>query len=176
MQRFPIGKALSTYVILWGICVMCLGACTNYAQLAGVRIAIGALEAVIIPGFAILTSSWYLRKEQTFRQCLYYSMNQIFGVSFFDSVPQATAAFQADLQIFASIVVYFLADYVSSKSGGISAWRVIQFFLGGLTVLIGILDFLFIGTPQEVWWLNKEQKVIAHARVAVNASRFLQMQ
>lgn len=60
---------------------MCLGACQNYAQLAAVRVLVGAFEAVIIPGFAILTASWYLRREQTFRQCLYYSMNQIFGVS-----------------------------------------------------------------------------------------------
>jgi len=81
MQRFPIGKALSIFVILWGACVMCLGACNNYAQLAAVRVLVGALEAAVIPGFAILTSSWYLRREQTFRQCLYFMQNQLFGVS-----------------------------------------------------------------------------------------------
>lgn len=76
------------------------------------------------------------------------------------------------MQILASIVIYFLAQRVA-KTGTISAWRVIQFFLGGMTIFCGILDLVLIGTPQEVWWLSKEQKVIAHARVAVNASTYM---
>lgn len=80
-------------------------------------------------------------------------MNQIFG-------------------ILASVIVYFLAKGVE-KSGTIAPWRAIQLFLGGITILCGILDFIFIGTPGEVWWLSKEQKVIAHARVVGNASEWL---
>ncbi|TXT07212.1 hypothetical protein VHUM_03382 [Vanrija humicola] len=150
MQRFPIGKALSVFVILWGACVMCLGACNNYAQLAAVRVLVGAFEAVVIPGFVILTSAWYLRKEQTFRQCLYYSQNQVWG-------------------IVASVAVYFMARAVAN-SGGIAGWRVIQFFMGGLTILCGIFDLLLIGTPDEVWWLKKDDKAIAKARIVTNAT------
>lgn len=51
------------------------GACNNYAQLSGVRILLGWFESVVTPGFAVLTSSWYLRNEQTLRQGMYYSMS-----------------------------------------------------------------------------------------------------
>lgn len=73
------------------------------------------------------------------------------------------------MQIIASVCVYFIALRVS-HSGGMAPWRVIQFFLGGTTVLCGICDLLMIGTPKEVWWLNKQDKKIAHARVVSNAS------
>jgi MFS family permease len=75
IQRFPIGKALSTCIILWGAMVMFLGACNNYAQLVAVRVLLGIFESVVIPGFILLVSSWYLREEQTLRQCFYYSMS-----------------------------------------------------------------------------------------------------
>jgi len=51
IQRFPLGKAISTCIILWGAMVMILGACNNYAQLAAVRVLLGLFECVIIPGF-----------------------------------------------------------------------------------------------------------------------------
>lgn len=152
IQRFPLGKALSICIILWGACVMALAGCNNYAQLAATRVFLGVFESAIIPGFAILTSSWYLRKEQTLRQCCYYSMNTIFG-------------------ILTGVCLYYLADYVT-KTGGMAAWRVINLFLGSLTVAVGIVDFFFIGTPDEVWWLSKREKDMAHCRIVSNASEW----
>lgn len=76
MQRFPLGKALGTCVILWGGVVLLHAACNNYWQLAIVRVLLGWFESVITPGFLMLTVSWYLRKEQTLRQCLYYAMSE----------------------------------------------------------------------------------------------------
>jgi MFS family permease len=76
LQRVPLGKGLSVCVILWGAMVMILGACNNYAGLAVTRTFLGLFECVITPGFAILTTSWYLRSEQTLKQGLYYSMSK----------------------------------------------------------------------------------------------------
>jgi len=76
LQKMPFGKTLAGCVILWGGLVMCLAACNNYAQLVVVRVLIGWFESVITPAFAILTSSWYLRSEQTLRQGVYYSMSE----------------------------------------------------------------------------------------------------
>lgn len=76
LQRFPLGRALAVCVIIWGTMVMCLGACNNYAQLSAVRFLLGWFESVVTPGFAIFTASWYLRKEQSLRQGLYYSMSE----------------------------------------------------------------------------------------------------
>lgn len=51
MQRFPLGKALSTFVIIWGGMVMLLGACNNYWQFSIVRVLLGWFESVVTPGF-----------------------------------------------------------------------------------------------------------------------------
>lgn len=150
IQRFPIGRALSVCVVLWGAMVMILGACNDYAQLASVRVLLGIFESVIIPGFAILTSSWYLRSEQTLRQCAYYCMNTVFG-------------------IISSVCIYYIA-HASQKGNTIATWRIINLFLGSLTVLVGIIDFIFLGAPEEVWWLSKREKEMARARIVSNAS------
>jgi sugar phosphate permease len=54
LQRFPICRALSVCVILWGSMVLLLAACHNYAQLAAVRTLLGWFESVVTPGFALL--------------------------------------------------------------------------------------------------------------------------
>lgn len=41
IQRFPIGKTLSVFVILWGLMVMLTAVCKNYAQLVVVRVFLG---------------------------------------------------------------------------------------------------------------------------------------
>ncbi|TXT12814.1 hypothetical protein VHUM_01215 [Vanrija humicola] len=150
MQRFPLGRALSVCIVLWGGMVMLLAACNNYASLAAVRTFLGWFEAVVTPGFAVLTASWYLRSEQTLRQGMYYAMNTFFSIVF-------------------GIGIYFLA-LNAERHGGLAAWRVINLFLGGTTVGMGLVAFAFVGTPGEVWWLSKREKRMAHARIIQNAT------
>lgn len=149
-QRFPIAKVIATCVILWGITVMCMGAAHNYAQLAALRVLLGLFESVLTPGFALLTASWYLRSEQTIRQVCYYTMSTF-------------------ITVISNVIIYYLALHVQTH-GGIAAWRVINLFLGGLTVFIGILNLLVWGTPENAWWLTKEEKNIARSRIVSNAS------
>ncbi|GMK54676.1 hypothetical protein CspeluHIS016_0112620 [Cutaneotrichosporon spelunceum] len=150
LQRFPLGKALSVCIILWGAMVMILGACNNYWQLSLVRALLGWFESVVTPGFAVLTASWYLRREQTLRQCMYYTMNTIFGMIF-------------------GIGNYKIAERQLAK-GGLAPWRVINLFLGGVTVGMGIVCLIIIGTPKEVWWLSKREKRMARARIVSNGT------
>lgn len=150
MQKFPLGKALSVTVIIWGAMCMCLGACNNYWQLSLVRTLLGWFESVVMPGFAVLTSSWYLRREQTLRQCIYSSMNTFFGIIF-------------------GVGIYYIA-LEAQRRGGLAAWRVINLFLGGTTVGMGIVCLIFIGTPDEVWWLSKREKLMAKARIVSNST------
>lgn len=150
LQRFPLGKALSITVILWGGMCMCLGACNNYWQLSLVRVLLGWFEAVVIPGCAVLTSSWYLRREQTFRQTLYFAQNTFFSIIF-------------------GVGIYYIASDAQAR-GGLAAWRVINLFLGGTTVGMGIVCLVFIGTPDEVWWLSRREKLMAKARIVSNAT------
>ncbi|KAL7425033.1 hypothetical protein Q5752_000721 [Cryptotrichosporon argae] len=150
IQRLPLGRSLSVCVIIWGALVMALAGCNNYAELSVVRVLLGWFEAVVTPGFGLLVSSWYLRKEQSLRQCFYYAMNTFFAIIF-------------------GLGIYYIALRAETH-GGMQAWRVINLFLGGTTVGVGILLFIFIGTPDEVWWLSKREKIMAHARIVSNAT------
>ncbi|CAK9781993.1 hypothetical protein CC85DRAFT_288406 [Cutaneotrichosporon oleaginosum] len=150
MQRFPLGRALSVSIIIWGAMVMLLGACNHYWDLSVVRVLLGWFESVVTPGFAVLTSSWYLRREQTLRQACYYAMNAFFSIVF-------------------GIAIYGIADS-AQRNGGMAAWRIINLFLGGLTVAIGIIFLFVVGTPDEVWWLSKREKLMAKARIVENAT------
>jgi hypothetical protein len=67
------------------------------------------------------------------------------------------------------IIIYAIADS-AQKHGGMAAWRIINLFLGGLTVFVGIVFLFFIGTPDEVWWLSKREKLMAKARIVQNAT------
>ncbi|BEI81330.1 hypothetical protein CcaverHIS002_0204900 [Cutaneotrichosporon cavernicola] len=150
LQKFPLGRALAVCTILWGSMVMCLGACNTYAQLAAVRVWLGWFESVVTPGFAIFTASWYLRKEQGLRQGMYYAMNSFFAMVF-------------------GLGIYFIAD-AQARKGGLAAWRVINLFLGAITVGMGFIFLVFGGTPDEVWWLSKREKRMAKARIVENAT------
>lgn len=47
-------------------------------------------------------------------------------------------------------------------------WKGISFFLGALTITLGIIVWFVLGTPREVRWLSPEEKKAAIARVITN--------
>lgn len=129
------------------------------------RSLLGCFIAATIPGFAILTSSWFLRGEQTLRQGLYYQMSasHCVFVAPLTTTPDTTMA-----------IVFGIGNYALAKRqqdrGGLSGWRAINLFIGGVTLFMGLVSLLVLGTPDEVWWLSKREKRIAKARVASNAT------
>ena len=44
-------------------------------------------------------------------------------------------------------------------------WKGISFFLGALTITLGVLVWFVLGTPREVRWLNEDEKRAATAHV-----------
>ncbi|WVQ72932.1 hypothetical protein IAR50_002494 [Cryptococcus sp. DSM 104548] len=150
MQKLPLGRTLGAIVILWGIVVIGLGLCQNYAQLSALRVLLGWFECAVTPGFLLIVSSWYKRSESTLRSCFFFAMNNFIGGIF-------------------NLVIYAIAKK-SETDGHIAGWRAINFFLGAMTVLSGILLFIFVGVPKDVWWLNKEEKKMAHARIVANGN------
>jgi hypothetical protein len=51
LQRLPIGKFLSYSTIAWGIILITTPACVNFGGIAANRFLLGALEAIVNPGF-----------------------------------------------------------------------------------------------------------------------------
>lgn len=65
--------------------------------------------------------------------------------------------------------IFYIAQNQQRK-GGLAAWRVINLFLGSVTVGVGFIFLVFGGTPDEVWWLSKREKRMAKARIVENAT------
>ncbi|OCF33744.1 hypothetical protein I316_04456 [Kwoniella heveanensis BCC8398] len=150
LQRWPLGKGLGCIIIAWGTAVLGMGFCNTYGELSACRVLLGWFEAPITTRFLLIVASWYKREESTLRSSCFFAMNTFLGGIF-------------------NLIIYGLAKH-AEESGGPSGWRVINWFLGGLTMFSGVLVLIFIGTPQEVWWLNKEQKRMVHARIVGNAT------
>lgn len=59
---------------------MLQAACHNFATLGVLRVLAGAAEACSDPGFMLVTSMWYTRREQPVRIGLWYTANG-FGIA-----------------------------------------------------------------------------------------------
>jgi hypothetical protein len=66
-QRYPIERVIFGIVLLWGICLMCTAACTNWQGLYAQRFFLGALESGVSPGWMLVVGSFYKKQEQALR-------------------------------------------------------------------------------------------------------------
>lgn len=57
----------SINIFVWGTAMACHAACTNFGGLLACRFVLGICEGSVTPGFMIVTSMFYTRKEQTLR-------------------------------------------------------------------------------------------------------------
>ncbi|OTA81164.1 hypothetical protein M434DRAFT_17467 [Hypoxylon sp. CO27-5] len=148
LQRYSMGRILSLYIILWGFVVLCIGFAQNFVQLVTLRALQGALECSISPGFLLVVGTWYTTREHPSRALVFQS------------------AF-AGMTIITDGAMYGIGT-VTNRNHGFQAWRYMSFFLGGLTILAGMISLFFLGTPSEVRWLSADEKKIATARVLSN--------
>jgi MFS transporter, ACS family, allantoate permease len=148
VQRYKMGRTLSIYMICWGVVVLCIGFAKNFTQLVTLRALQGLFECCISPGFILVVGSWYTTREHASRALVFQSANAGFGV-------------------ISSLVLYGIgtAEY---RNPGLEAWRYMSYFLGGLTLLVGCLCLLLLGTPSEVRWLSEEEKKMANTRILSN--------
>lgn len=149
IQRLHVGRFLGTVIFIWGVVVLCLGFTHNWAGLMVLRTLQGVLECTISPTFLLITGTYYTTKEHTFRAIVWGTSN-------------------SGMNIIAGLIEYAIGDAASKHPHGLAPWRGIAFFLGGLTIFLGIIAFLCLGLPREVFWLNEREKRMAAARVVSN--------
>lgn len=67
IQRFPISKVMSSFIICWGIVLTCHSACKTYASLMIVRTLLGAFESASAVGCIAVSGMYYTKSEQSAR-------------------------------------------------------------------------------------------------------------
>lgn len=72
-QKVPLGRYLAACVFLWGVTLTLHAACFNYAGLVACRLALGACEAAVTPGFILITGRFYSGQEINTRTALWFS-------------------------------------------------------------------------------------------------------
>lgn len=147
MQVFPLGKFISTSVIVWGILLMCIAACRSFASLMAVRFLLGCVESCVNPAFMMLTAQWYTRDEQ----------------------PERTGWWNLGLpagQIFGGLIAYGLG-HIQYKDYHPWMWFFILF--GALSVIWGVFLIYYLpDSPMEARWLSIEERAVAVERVREN--------
>ncbi|KAJ5902703.1 Major facilitator superfamily domain general substrate transporter [Penicillium taxi] len=150
LQRLPLGKYSGFCIVMWGIVLSCFAAVNNYSGAIAIRFFLGVLESAVTPGFALMTSQWYTKKEQGSRVNIWFSFN---GVG----------------QIFGGFVAYGIAVGTTRYGTTIEPWKIVFLVTGLLTIVLGF-TFLWIVPDSQLnaRWLNKEDRVLAVVRVRSN--------
>lgn len=97
-------SSLSTLCFLWGGVAAVMAACNSWQALAGVRFALGVIEAGFAPGVAFFLSSWYKKHELAKRYSIYYTAT---AVSVCSSM-SLTVLFNADIPNRVHSLVFWL--------------------------------------------------------------------
>lgn len=124
LQRLPIGKYSAACVIAWGGVLSCFAAVENFGGAVAIRFFLGVCEAAVTPGFALITSQWYTKKEQGLRTGIWFSFN-------------------GWAQIFGGLIAYGIAVGSEKYGSAIAPWKTVFLVTGLLTVTMGII-FLFV--------------------------------
>ncbi|PWY85997.1 MFS allantoate transporter [Aspergillus heteromorphus CBS 117.55] len=121
LQRFPVGKYLGINIFLWGFFLMLQATAKNFTQLTVLRVISGAAEACSDPGFMLVTSMWYTRRQQPIRIGLWYTANG------------------------AGIALGGLLGYgIGQIRGSLSSWKYEFLIIGALCAVWGIFIVMFL--------------------------------
>ncbi|BEI83108.1 hypothetical protein CcaverHIS002_0309760 [Cutaneotrichosporon cavernicola] len=136
---------LSLSCFLWGVVMMCFGFLNSWQGLVGLRALLGAFESTLFPGAAYLIACWYPRKQMATRNtAFYFSSTAVGGLS--------------------SILAWGISQM--HGTAGKSGWRWIFILEGLMTIMIGIIGFIFLQEfPDRAKFLTEEEKEIVRTRI-----------
>ncbi|CAF4128357.1 unnamed protein product, partial [Adineta steineri] len=110
-------------MVTWGIITTLTGLVNSYGGLLACRLLLGAPEAGLFPGATYYLSSWYTRRELSWRVSILFSAATLAGT-------------------FGGILAYGINHM--NGIGGQEGWRWIFYIEGIITVVVGVLAFFFI--------------------------------
>ncbi|KAK5138019.1 hypothetical protein LTR08_005816 [Meristemomyces frigidus] len=150
LQRLPIGKYSAGCIIAWGTVLCCFAAVKNFQGAVAIRFMLGVCEAAVTPGFALITSQWYTRKEQGTRTGIWFSFNGF-------------------AQIFGGLVAFAISTGTLKHPAAIESWKIVFLLTGLLTVSVGIIFWFTVPDNQlNARWLSADDRVLAIERIRIN--------
>ncbi|KAJ3498476.1 hypothetical protein NLJ89_g10215 [Agrocybe chaxingu] len=136
---------LTICVVGWGIAQLGMGFVPTWGWLVFCRIWLGVFEAGFFPALVFIITTWYKRHEVQKRLALFYLISILFGG-------------------FSSLLAYGLAQL--SGRGGLLGWSWIFIIEGILTIVLGLLTWLFVPDfPDKSRFLTEEQRKMILDRV-----------
>ncbi|CUS24496.1 LAQU0S17e00210g1_1 [Lachancea quebecensis] len=145
IQRYPISKVMGVFITLWGAVLACHSACKSYASLMIVRTLLGLFESSSAVGCIAISGMYYTKSEQSAR------------IGFWAT--QAGTGY-----IVGGLISFGFLHYHGTE---FTSWQIMFLVVGLVTVLFGIITFLYL--PDNVtnaWFLDEKEKieVLQHIR------------
>lgn len=148
-QRWPIERVAAGILFVWGVCLMCSAACTNWQGFYAQRFFLGFLESGVSPMFMLIVGGWYKKSEQALRMGAWYC---------------ATAYASA----VSPLINYGLGHI---KGGSLNSWQYMYLFAGAITVLWAFVILFFLPPdPIRAKGFDERERYIAVARMRENNS------
>lgn len=145
---------LSSICSAWGLVMIGMGLIHEWQELAGLRVILGVFEAGYFPGAVYLLSTWFVRYDVGKRYAVFYMIGSL-----------------------ASAVSGILAYGLMQMDGiaGYRGWRWIFIIEGILTVVIGIIGFIFLVPfpDQNAWrsWNFLSEREVRYIMATVDRDR-----
>ncbi|CUA71692.1 putative transporter C1773,15 [Schizosaccharomyces pombe 972h-] [Rhizoctonia solani] len=147
LQILPVAKFLAFNITAWGIVLACTAACKNFTGLIIVRTLLGMFECVCQPGFVLLSTMWYTKKEQAITIGCFYAMNGL-------------------QQCVGGLLAYGVYHI---QGGPITSWQVLFTLLGCITVIWGLFVFWWLpDSPMRATCFSPEDRMLMVERVRAN--------
>lgn len=150
MQRYPVSKYLGTILVIWGVALLSMAWAKSFGQLAALRFLLGFFEAVTYPCMFLLIATLYRRSEQIIWMGVMFMSNGFAGI----------------VGILIGVGILQMPTV-----GTISPWKWCMILFGAVTILMGIIYFMFLpDKPTSKWFnLTEEEEFIVEERVRDNA-------
>ncbi|KAJ7497438.1 major facilitator superfamily domain-containing protein [Mycena latifolia] len=145
LRFFGVRWWLTICVSGWGAVQLGMGFVKTWGQLTVCRVLLGLFEAGFFPALVFVITTWYKRHEVQKRLAIFYLTSIVIGG-------------------FSGIIGYAIT-FLKGK-GGLNSWNWIFICEGILTVVLAILNYLFIADfPQKNSFLTAKQTNLILIRV-----------
>ncbi len=152
LKRLRPSVFIPIIMVLWGICMVCMGLTHNFQGMMAARFFLGLAEAGLFPGINYYLSCWYRRSEFGIRAAIFFSAAAVSG-SFGGLLAAAIGQMKG--------------------IGGKAGWAWIFILEGLATILIGAASFWMVfDFPDEARFLSDidRQRVIRRLKADQQSS------